>query len=116
MQQFNRIIVMTIVGVLASASLCFAAHKETVRITDVKGDKVTVRRDNGAKFELRIGSGCPAIRHYERKDVTLRSGDNKFLGYNSQIVLHHEKQMCPVLKFARIQGANSHNPNPQHRR
>ncbi len=116
MQQFNRIIAMTTVGVLMSVSLCSAAHKETVRVTDVQPNKIIVKRDNGAKFELRLGSGCPAIKHYEKKDVVLRSGDNKFLGYNSKIVLHKEDQLCPVTKYSRIQGPTSAKKNPQHRR
>ncbi len=104
----SRILATAMTGVLLSASLCFAAQKENVRVTDVAPNKIVVKRDNGAKFELRLGSGCPAVRNYLHKDVMIRSSD-KFLDHTSKVILHRENQQCPVIKFARIQGPTKNN-------
>lgn len=100
----GRILLTAATCVLLSASLCFAGHKEKVKVTHIEHYKIIVKRDNGAKFELRIGNGCPAIWNYKKQDVILKSGSDKFLGYNSRIVLKRENQQCPVTSYARIKG------------
>ncbi|MFI3270593.1 MAG: hypothetical protein R3Y11_00605 [Pseudomonadota bacterium] len=112
----SRILLTALTGVLVSASLCFAAHKETVKVTDAAPNKVVIKRDNGSRYELRLGSGCPAIKHYEGRDIVLQSGDHKFLGHNSKVILPKDRQQCTVTKFATVKGPTSQKKEqPKHR-
>lgn len=112
MMKANRILLTALTGVLLSASLCFAAHKESVHVVDADSNKAVVRTDNGAVYELRIGKGCPAIVHYQKKDVVIEFHD-KFLGNGSKIILPKERQQCPINSFSRVKGPTSQKSEPR---
>lgn len=112
MNKMSRILLTSVTCVLLSASLCFAAHKETVHVIDVDHHKATVRTQNGAVYELRLGKGCPALKHHEKRDVIVEY-HGKFLGNGSKILLPKDRQQCPINSFARVKGPNSQRPEPR---
>lgn len=111
MRMLSRSLMCAFMAVLMMSSLAFA-YQERVKVVDIKGHKIIVKRDNGAKFELWLGNGCSAIRNYEKRDVIFKAQD-KFLGRNSRIELPFEGQQCAVASYAKIKGANE-NKNGKH--
>ncbi len=75
-------------------------HSESVRVTRVRGDHIVLRRDNGVKFDVVVGKGCPAIQNFEGRDVTI-SSPNKFLGEGSMLFLPNRNQQCRILSHSR---------------
>lgn len=112
MSKVMRILLSAIIAVLLASSLCFAAQKQTVSVADLYQDKVVIKTSAGKFYELRLGKGCAAIKHYKNKNITIEYS-GKFLEKGSSILLAKEHQQCSVTKLREVKPAAPKKAEPK---
>lgn len=75
-------------------------QEESVRVTMVRGNYVTIRRDNGAQYELEIGAGCRDIARYRDRHIRA-TWTGGFLEYDARLFLPNTDQECRVRSSSR---------------
>lgn len=69
--------------------------EEFVRVIDVRGNRITVRRDNVVHYDVEIGKGCRDIARYRDRYIRA-TWTGSFLEYDARLFLPNTDQECRV--------------------